>query len=188
MDVHADAFGPQGAEHRRPIDRQAPPVPAGPRRDDRRGTHRRGRPAAARRGMSAECLVVLPGDRLPPGHGRRQLGQLRDAQGALDVGKPVVEAQIDHLVGKGALCGPLAEIGGDAVIAEQPHAPGKLGVVGGDRAAFAGRHVLDRMEAEGVQQRPASRPAGRDSCRRWHGRRRPPGPGRASSATASNAS
>ena len=41
-------------------------------------------------------------------------------------------------------------IGGDAVVAEDPHGLREVGILGRDRAALGGRDVLDRMEAERV--------------------------------------
>ena len=97
---------------------------------------------------AAKRFVILPGDGLSSGYRGRQLCQLADAQGALDVGQPVIVAQVDHFVGEGALGSALAEIGRDAMIAKPSHAPGQFGVVGRDRAALAGRHMFDGMKAE----------------------------------------
>lgn len=79
MYVDADAFGPQGPEDRSPIGSQRIEIQA-----DHVQVIRVGNIAAnGKRFHSrqlAESRIILSGDSLPPGHGGRQLGQLRDSQ------------------------------------------------------------------------------------------------------------
>ncbi len=79
----------------------------------------------------------------------RQHGELGPADGRLDVGDVRLEAGLGHVVPPAAAGQvPSPRIAAEAVQACRTHVRGQLIVVGGDRAAFADRKVLGRVEAE----------------------------------------
>ena len=69
-----------------------------------------------------------------------QFAQLNAADGGVDVGHAVVEA--DELVGVALL---------HALVADHAGLAGHLGIGGGDHAALTGGHVLGRVEREGAE-------------------------------------
>jgi hypothetical protein len=77
-----------------------------------------------------------------------QRGNLLDAQCTLEIHDAVVESEVHHFVEPGSLLLALPVVGGDAVIAERAHPPGKCRIVGRDHPTFARRDMLDRVEAE----------------------------------------
>src|SRR6185369_2587672 len=95
-----------------------------------------------------------------PGVEARQLAELMQTQRGLDVGQVVLEAGEHHVIGGRRFLRRRVGLPGVAVHAvELPQLDprGELGVVGGDHAAFAGRHVLDRVEGEAGGHRAVRR-------------------------------
>src|SRR5205085_6093039 len=68
---------------------------------------------------------------------RSELRQLADAERALDVGEPVVVAQLHDLVHPRRLLAALPVIGGDAMVAERAHPRRELGARRRHRPAFS---------------------------------------------------
>ena len=91
----------------------------------------------------SEILVVVRDDRATPRLERLEPLELGDAERALDVGDAVVEAKLAHLVLPGA-CHLAVLV--DAVGAQGAELGVELGVIRGNRSAFAGRDGLDGME------------------------------------------
>src|SRR5262249_58987494 len=79
--------------------------------------------------------------------------ELREPERRLEVAQPVIEAERGHLVAPILTVLLLAR---DAVVAEHPDASRERRVVRGHDAALAGRHELDRVQAERCQPRAGS--------------------------------
>lgn len=100
-------------------------------------------------GRGAEGGVVAGGERAAAGDEPRQLGELAQAERALEIGDAVVEAEGALFVVPGSVVGSKARgIAGDAVGAELAELAVEGLVVGEYRAALARRDVLDRVERE----------------------------------------
>src|ERR1043165_7914753 len=141
--VAADPLGAQRAEGRGPVDREK-------HRIEVVGVPRIGADAQRRDlGRAGEEAVVARGDGAAARDAVAQLAQLARAEGALEVGDAIVEAELHHLVEPRPLA--LAVVPRDAVVAENAHAARELRVVRRDHAALAGRDVLYPVPREHVQ-------------------------------------
>src|SRR4029077_14677789 len=98
----------------------------------------------------AQPLGVAGGDPGPRFEEPVQTGELRDPDGAENVGEPVVQARMSDLE---------VATGLDPVVAHTAKRPGEERVVGGDGAALAGGDDLPRVEREaGEGAKAAARP------------------------------
>jgi hypothetical protein len=100
---------------------------------------------------AGQLAVVDRGDLGPPGVEARELAELVDAQGRLDVGQVVLEAGEDDVVGSRCLLGRRVGLPGVAphpVEAPELDPVGELVVIRRHHATLPRRHVLDRVEGE----------------------------------------
>ena len=97
--------------------------------------------------MVGERLGVARGDLAPAPHDLRQSAELHDADGRLQVGHPVVEADLEVLLGRSEHAG-VTVVRRDAhrVFAQPPRALGPVRVRGGEHPALAGREELAGVE------------------------------------------
>src|SRR5207253_9563287 len=91
---------------------------------------------------------VAVGDRLAAREEAVQLAELRATERALQIGEPVVVAEVYHLRPQAAVRVARARVAGQPVVAEAAYALGQRGVVGRHHAALARRDVLDGVQAE----------------------------------------
>ena len=98
-------------------------------------------------GTSASIAAVAVGQLAPPLHHRVELAELHEADRGLDVGHPVVEADLEVAL-EHRLPAAVAVGGADvhAVLAQPPGALGELGVARREHPALTGGEELARVE------------------------------------------
>ena len=102
-------------------------------------------------GNLREALAVAPNDRAPGSDALLQPLQAAEPEGRVGLVQAVVEADIDHVVGRVVAAMALPGAAREGVRAQQPHALGALLIAGRHHAALADAQLLLGEEAEGAE-------------------------------------
>ena len=146
--VDADILGSERREHLRAIDAQAGPSRSRMGYRCQAGSRSAGTNGVRISGNGERLVVYARRDLAASRQPRRQLPQLSEAERALDVGQPVVEAELDDLVEPRAARLRAPRLSASMPwLRKRPQPRRELRVVGRDHAALAGRDVLDRDES-----------------------------------------